>query len=143
MVIVPDLQAGDQKRRPQDALLAGDAGLCATRRIRRDHRISGRAHAIQGRRSRQSQRHGSIASIANGNRRRRGAFSTCRHPRPRRTAPLRPARLQRSRQMADLALVEPSESLLATAWPALEEEVRARFEDWKARKGRSLPAMSK
>ena len=29
-------------------------------------------------------------------------------------------------------LVEPAESLLATAWPALEEEVRARFEEWKA-----------
>jgi ATP-dependent exoDNAse (exonuclease V) beta subunit len=30
------------------------------------------------------------------------------------------------------SLAEPSNSLLATAWPALEEEVRARFEDWKA-----------
>ncbi len=29
-------------------------------------------------------------------------------------------------------LVEPSNSLLATAWPALEEEVRAGFEDWKS-----------
>jgi ATP-dependent exoDNAse (exonuclease V) beta subunit len=29
-------------------------------------------------------------------------------------------------------LVEPANSLLATAWPALEEEVRARFEGWKA-----------
>lgn len=29
-------------------------------------------------------------------------------------------------------LVEPANSLLATAWPALEEEVRARFADWKA-----------
>ena len=33
-----------------------------------------------------------------------------------------------------LTLAEPSESLLATAWPALEEEVRARFEKWKADK---------
>jgi ATP-dependent exoDNAse (exonuclease V) beta subunit len=31
-----------------------------------------------------------------------------------------------------LSLAEPAGSLLATAWPALEEEVRARFEDWKA-----------
>jgi ATP-dependent exoDNAse (exonuclease V) beta subunit len=31
-----------------------------------------------------------------------------------------------------LALVEPSNSLLAKAWPALEEEVGARFEEWKA-----------
>ncbi len=31
-------------------------------------------------------------------------------------------------------LSEPSNSLLATAWPALEEEVRARFEEWKARR---------
>jgi hypothetical protein len=31
-------------------------------------------------------------------------------------------------------LVEPAGSLLATAWPALEEEVRARFEDWKEAK---------
>jgi ATP-dependent exoDNAse (exonuclease V) beta subunit len=29
------------------------------------------------------------------------------------------------------SLVEPTGSLLATAWPALAEEVRARFEDWK------------
>jgi ATP-dependent exoDNAse (exonuclease V) beta subunit len=32
-------------------------------------------------------------------------------------------------------LVDPSNSLLATAWPALEEEVRARFEQWKAAAG--------
>jgi ATP-dependent exoDNAse (exonuclease V) beta subunit len=31
-------------------------------------------------------------------------------------------------------LAEPANSLLATAWPALEEEVRVRFEDWKAAK---------
>jgi ATP-dependent exoDNAse (exonuclease V) beta subunit len=32
----------------------------------------------------------------------------------------------------ELTLVEPVNSLLATAWPALEEEVRKRFEGWKA-----------
>jgi ATP-dependent exoDNAse (exonuclease V) beta subunit len=31
----------------------------------------------------------------------------------------------------DLTLVEPVNSLLATAWPALQEEVNARFEEWK------------
>jgi ATP-dependent exoDNAse (exonuclease V) beta subunit len=31
----------------------------------------------------------------------------------------------------ELTLVEPANSLLATAWPALEEEVRAHFEAWK------------
>jgi ATP-dependent exoDNAse (exonuclease V) beta subunit len=31
-----------------------------------------------------------------------------------------------------LSLPAPTNSLLATAWPALEAEVRARFEDWKA-----------
>jgi ATP-dependent exoDNAse (exonuclease V) beta subunit len=31
----------------------------------------------------------------------------------------------------NFTLVEPSRSLLATGWPALEEEVRACFEDWK------------
>ena len=30
-----------------------------------------------------------------------------------------------------LTLVEPANSLLATAWPALAEEVRERFEEWK------------
>src|ERR1035438_3461273 len=30
-----------------------------------------------------------------------------------------------------LSLCEPKNSLLATAWPALEEEVRFRFEDWR------------
>jgi ATP-dependent exoDNAse (exonuclease V) beta subunit len=33
---------------------------------------------------------------------------------------------------SELVLAEPAGSLLATAWPALEEEVRARFEQWKA-----------
>jgi len=32
----------------------------------------------------------------------------------------------------DLGLAEPSGSLLGTAWPAFEEEVRARFEKWKS-----------
>jgi ATP-dependent helicase/nuclease subunit A len=32
----------------------------------------------------------------------------------------------------DLSLCEPSNSLLATAWPALEPETRSRFEEWKA-----------
>jgi ATP-dependent exoDNAse (exonuclease V) beta subunit len=32
-------------------------------------------------------------------------------------------------------LAEPSNSLLATTWPALEEEVRARFEEWIAAAG--------
>jgi ATP-dependent exoDNAse (exonuclease V) beta subunit len=31
-----------------------------------------------------------------------------------------------------LVLVPPSESLLATAWPALQEEIHARFDEWKA-----------
>jgi ATP-dependent helicase/nuclease subunit A len=32
-----------------------------------------------------------------------------------------------------LLLVEPRDSLLATAWPAFEEEIRRRFDDWRAR----------
>jgi ATP-dependent exoDNAse (exonuclease V) beta subunit len=32
----------------------------------------------------------------------------------------------------EFTLAEPTNSLLATAWPALEEEVRARFAGWKA-----------
>ncbi len=32
----------------------------------------------------------------------------------------------------ELTLVEPANSLLATAWPALEDEIRARFEEWKS-----------
>jgi ATP-dependent helicase/nuclease subunit A len=38
-----------------------------------------------------------------------------------------------------LSLCEPKNSLLATAWPALEEEVRLRFEDWRA--GQLAPAI--
>jgi ATP-dependent exoDNAse (exonuclease V) beta subunit len=34
----------------------------------------------------------------------------------------------------ELLLIEPSNSLLATAWPALEDEVRAHFEEWKAKR---------
>jgi ATP-dependent exoDNAse (exonuclease V) beta subunit len=37
----------------------------------------------------------------------------------------------------DLTLVEPVNSLLATAWPALEDEVRARFEEWNTAKAAS------
>jgi ATP-dependent exoDNAse (exonuclease V) beta subunit len=36
------------------------------------------------------------------------------------------------------SLVEPANSLLATAWPALEEEVRARFESWKAARAATM-----
>ena len=35
-------------------------------------------------------------------------------------------------ESGSLSLVEPKNSLLATAWPALEEEVTARFEEWKS-----------
>ncbi len=37
----------------------------------------------------------------------------------------------------DLSLAAPTGSLLATAWPALEEEVRARFENWKTTRAAS------
>jgi ATP-dependent exoDNAse (exonuclease V) beta subunit len=37
-------------------------------------------------------------------------------------------------QNGEYTLSQPSNSLLATAWPALEEEVRARFEEWKVRR---------
>jgi ATP-dependent exoDNAse (exonuclease V) beta subunit len=36
-----------------------------------------------------------------------------------------------------LSLPDPAASLLATAWPALEEEVRARFDDWKTARAAS------
>ncbi len=38
-----------------------------------------------------------------------------------------------------LSLVEPKGNLLATAWPALEEEVRTRFEQWKSAREDSGP----
>jgi ATP-dependent helicase/nuclease subunit A len=37
------------------------------------------------------------------------------------------------------ALVEPKNSLLATAWPALEEDVRKKFDEWKAYTGQKEP----
>ncbi len=37
----------------------------------------------------------------------------------------------------NFTLVEPTNSLLATAWPALEEEVRKGFEDWKSARAAS------
>jgi ATP-dependent helicase/nuclease subunit A len=40
----------------------------------------------------------------------------------------------------NLSLVEPKNSLLATAWPAFETEIRARFEEWKACRAISPPA---
>jgi ATP-dependent exoDNAse (exonuclease V) beta subunit len=42
----------------------------------------------------------------------------------------------------DFTLVEPANSLLATAWPALEDEVRRRFEEWKAAGTASVPEES-
>ena len=40
----------------------------------------------------------------------------------------------------DLTLIEPLDSLLGTAWPALEQEICARFEEWKAARTASEPA---
>ncbi len=40
----------------------------------------------------------------------------------------------------NLSLVEPKNSLLATAWPALQKEVTARFEEWKSATSISEPA---
>ena len=40
----------------------------------------------------------------------------------------------------DLALADPSVGLLATAWPGIEEEVRARFAAWKAARQPAVPA---
>jgi ATP-dependent helicase/nuclease subunit A len=40
-------------------------------------------------------------------------------------------------------LVAPRNSLLATAWPALEEEVRARFEEWRIARTNAAPAEEK
>ncbi len=40
----------------------------------------------------------------------------------------------------DLALADPAVGLLATAWPALEEEVHARFDAWKATRLPAAPA---
>jgi ATP-dependent exoDNAse (exonuclease V) beta subunit len=37
-------------------------------------------------------------------------------------------------------LAKPANCLLATAWPALEEETRARFEEWKAARPSAAPA---
>jgi len=37
-----------------------------------------------------------------------------------------------------LTLPDPSNSLLATAWPALADEVRARFENWKAARAEAI-----
>jgi ATP-dependent exoDNAse (exonuclease V) beta subunit len=41
------------------------------------------------------------------------------------------ARLACKAEGESFSLVEPTGSLLATAWPALGDEVQARFEDWK------------
>ena len=38
----------------------------------------------------------------------------------------------KAEENGDLTLCNPSGSLLATAWPALEEEVRARFAEWQS-----------
>jgi len=39
-----------------------------------------------------------------------------------------------------LSLAEPKNCLLATAWPALEEEVQARFEEWKSARADAEPS---
>jgi ATP-dependent helicase/nuclease subunit A len=40
----------------------------------------------------------------------------------------------------DFTLMEPSASLLSTAWPAFAEEIRARFEEWKLTRVSSVEA---
>ena len=47
------------------------------------------------------------------------------------------ARLACKEENGDFTLVEPANSLLATAWPALEDEVRRRFEEWKVARAAS------
>jgi ATP-dependent exoDNAse (exonuclease V) beta subunit len=42
----------------------------------------------------------------------------------------------------EFTLVEPINSLLTTAWPALEDDVRKRFEEWKASRAASEPPAS-
>jgi ATP-dependent helicase/nuclease subunit A len=49
----------------------------------------------------------------------------------------------------DFTLADPTNSLLATAWPAIQDEVRAQFEDWKAarkaseaRQGQEIESMA-
>jgi ATP-dependent exoDNAse (exonuclease V) beta subunit len=42
------------------------------------------------------------------------------------------ARLSCKEEDGEFTLAQPAESLLRTAWPALEEEVRGRFDEWKA-----------
>jgi ATP-dependent exoDNAse (exonuclease V) beta subunit len=39
----------------------------------------------------------------------------------------------------DVSLCDPSNSLLATAWPALEPEIRARFDEWNANRVAAAP----
>jgi ATP-dependent exoDNAse (exonuclease V) beta subunit len=43
------------------------------------------------------------------------------------------ARPPYKREQGDPVLCEPRESLLSKAWPALEDQVRARFDSWKSR----------
>jgi ATP-dependent exoDNAse (exonuclease V) beta subunit len=44
-------------------------------------------------------------------------------------------------QQASLTLVEPSNSLLATAWPALKDEVRKHFDKWKSEQAAAQPSL--
>jgi ATP-dependent helicase/nuclease subunit A len=135
VVIVPDLQAGTTRKPKMLSWL--ERGLEQPDDSGRDHRVPDRAVPAQGRRSRRQPRSGSIASIASANRRRTGAFSTSPPPAPAKSCTSSPARLQgRGRRQPQPS--DPANSLLATAWPALEEEVRARFDDWKTAREKSL-----
>jgi ATP-dependent exoDNAse (exonuclease V) beta subunit len=42
-------------------------------------------------------------------------------------------------ESGSFTLVDPTNSLLATAWPGLQDEIRTRFEEWKATKPVSVP----
>jgi len=134
VVIVPELQAGNGRGKPR-MLSWLERGPGRARRIWRDYRVSDRALPAQGRRrgkakewvdrvyrERESQETRRILYVA-ATRAREELHLFAR------------SRVQGGKR--DFTLVEPVNSLLATAWPALEEEVRRRFEDWKAARAAS------
>ncbi len=132
VVIVPDLQAGAGSGKPEllswlerglpPEVEASDRTNPARSRNFLSRRFNPRAPIAVKPRS------GSIACAASAKSRRRGDCSTWPLRARAKSCICSRGRSTRQRKTVRLRLAEPSESLLKTAWPALEEEISDRFD---------------
>jgi ATP-dependent exoDNAse (exonuclease V) beta subunit len=143
VVVVPDLQLEDRKSKPkmlswlerglspdQDSTNAGELTefLVAPIQSKGSGKGSAKEFVDQARKVREQQETRRILYVA------------ATRARDELHLFARPA--YKTEKDGSLSLIEPSNSLLATAWPALEDEVRQRFDAWNAEQSTTLASES-